>query len=70
MCIIDIHNYARWNGGIIGQGGPTNAQFASLWSQLATKYKSNSKVTFGLMNEPVSKFSEPHFGNDSSYQTA
>lgn len=20
------HNYARWNGGIIGQGGPTNAQ--------------------------------------------
>ncbi|KAK4550439.1 hypothetical protein LTR36_000017 [Oleoguttula mirabilis] len=52
MCIIDIHNYARWNGAIIGQGGPTNAQFASLWSQIATKYASNSKVTFGIMNEP------------------
>jgi endoglucanase len=52
MCIIDIHNYARWNGNIIGQGGPTNAQFASLWSQLATKYASTSKVAFGLMNEP------------------
>ncbi|TGO60588.1 hypothetical protein BCON_0034g00240 [Botryotinia convoluta] len=51
-CVIDIHNYARWNGGIIGQGGPTDAQFASLWSQLATKYKSNTKVVFGLMNEP------------------
>ncbi|QSZ33224.1 hypothetical protein DSL72_002812 [Monilinia vaccinii-corymbosi] len=51
-CVIDIHNYARWNGGIIGQGGPTNAQFASLWSQLATKYKGNTKVIFGLMNEP------------------
>lgn len=51
-CIIDIHNYARWNGGIIGQGGPTDAQFASLWSQLAAKYKGNSKVIFGLMNEP------------------
>lgn len=51
-CVIDIHNYARWNGGIIGQGGPTNAQFASLWSQLASKYKSNTKVIFGLMNEP------------------
>ncbi|KAK3614716.1 hypothetical protein LTR56_027072 [Elasticomyces elasticus] len=51
-CIIDIHNYARWNGAIIGQGGPTNAQFANLWSQLATKYKTNSKVIFGLMNEP------------------
>ncbi|TKA61996.1 hypothetical protein B0A55_10246 [Friedmanniomyces simplex] len=52
MCIVDIHNYARWNGAIIGQGGPTNAQFASLWSQLATKYKNNPKVTFGIMNEP------------------
>lgn len=53
MCIIDIHNYARWNGELIGEsGGPTNAQFASLWSQLATKYASNTKVAFGIMNEP------------------
>lgn len=54
FCLIDIHNYARWNGGIIGQGGPTNSEFTSLWSQLATKYKSQSKVVFGIMNEPVS----------------
>jgi len=52
MCIVDIHNYARYNGAIVGQGGPTNAQFASLWSQIATKYKSNTKVAFGVMNEP------------------
>ncbi|CZT24976.1 related to cellulase precursor [Ramularia collo-cygni] len=52
MCIIDIHNYARWNGGIIGQGGPTNQDFASLWSQLATIYKSYPQVVFGIMNEP------------------
>jgi endoglucanase len=53
-CAIDIHNFARFNGQIIGQssGGPTDAQFADLWSQLATKYKSNGKVVFGLMNEP------------------
>lgn len=51
-CIIDIHNYARWNGGIIGQGGPTNAQFTSLWTQLATKYKNDANVIFGVMNEP------------------
>lgn len=51
-CIIDIHNYARWNGGIIGQGGPSNTQFASLWSQLAAKYQSTANVIFGLMNEP------------------
>lgn len=51
-CVIDIHNYARWDDTIIGQGGPTNAQFASLWTQLATKYKDVSKVAFGIMNEP------------------
>ncbi|KIJ68221.1 glycoside hydrolase family 5 protein [Hydnomerulius pinastri MD-312] len=50
--IIDLHNYARWNGAIIGQGGPTDAQFTSIWSQLAAKYASNSKIIFGIMNEP------------------
>ncbi|KAG8958051.1 hypothetical protein FRC03_009498 [Tulasnella sp. 419] len=52
ICIIDIHNYARWNGGIIGQGGPTDAEFANLWRQLATKYKDQPRVWFGLVNEP------------------
>lgn len=51
-CIIDIHNYARWNGGIIGQGGPSNGAFASLWSQLAKRYAKETKVIMGLMNEP------------------
>jgi endoglucanase len=51
-CILDLHNYARWNGAIVGQGGPTNAQFADVWSKLATKYKSEKNVMFGLMNEP------------------
>jgi len=51
-CIIDIHNYARWDGGIVGQGGPSNDDLVSLWSQLATKYANESKVVFGVMNEP------------------
>jgi endoglucanase len=51
-CIVDIHNYARWNGAIIGQGGPSDDQFVNLWTQLATKYKSSSRVVFGIMNEP------------------
>ncbi|KAK7439865.1 Endoglucanase EG-II [Stygiomarasmius scandens] len=51
-CIVDIHNYARWNGEIIGQGGPSNDIFASLWSNIAQKYASNSKIIFGVMNEP------------------
>ncbi|KAJ4399445.1 hypothetical protein N0V91_009454 [Didymella pomorum] len=52
LCIIDLHNYARWNGGIVGQGGPTNAQFADVWSKIAAKYKSEKNIAFGLMNEP------------------
>jgi len=51
-CIIDIHNYARWNGTIIGQGGPTNDQFADVWEQLATHYASDDRIIFGTMNEP------------------
>ncbi|KAF1928537.1 glycoside hydrolase family 5 protein [Didymella exigua CBS 183.55] len=52
LCIIDLHNYARWNGAVVGQGGPTNAQFADVWSKLATKYASTTNIAFGLMNEP------------------
>lgn len=51
-CLVDIHNFARWNGNIIGQGGPSNADFADVWSQLATKYASEKKIVFALMNEP------------------
>lgn len=53
LCIIDIHNYARWNGAIVGQGdGPTNADLVSLWTQLAKKYAAEPKVAMGVMNEP------------------
>ncbi|KAL1849944.1 hypothetical protein Daus18300_013078 [Diaporthe australafricana] len=51
-CIIDIHNYARFEGQVIGQGGPTNEQFANLWSQIANMYKNESRIIFGVMNEP------------------
>lgn len=52
LCILDLHNYARWNGQIVGQGGPTDAQLADVWKQLAQKYGSQSKIAFGVMNEP------------------
>lgn len=51
-CMIDIHNFARWDGKIIGQGGPSDDDFAGLWRQLATKYAANDKIVFELMNEP------------------
>lgn len=52
LCILDLHNYARWNGQIIGQGGPADAQLADVWKQLAQKYGSHSQIAFGVMNEP------------------
>jgi endoglucanase len=35
-CVVDIHNYARWNNQIIGQSGGavTSDQFASVWYQM------------------------------------
>ena len=52
-CIVDVHNYGRWNGQVIGApGGPSHAQFADLWWQLAAKYQGQDRVVFGLMNEP------------------
>ena len=53
-CIIEIHTYARWNGKIIGQGGPSNSDFAALWTALANHYKAYPKIMFGIMNEPHS----------------
>ena len=50
------HNYARWNGQIVGQstgsGAPTSDDLANVWSQLATKYATSANVVFGIMNEP------------------
>lgn len=51
-CMIDINNFARWDGEIIGQGGPTDDQFVDFWTQLATKYADSENVVFELMNEP------------------
>ncbi|KAG9310013.1 glycoside hydrolase family 5 protein [Chiua virens] len=51
-CEIDIHNYARFNDEIIGQGGPSNEVFADLWYNIANYWKYESRVIFGVMNEP------------------
>lgn len=51
--LLDVHNYGAYGNGFIGlSGGPTSVQFADLWSKLATVFKSNLNVRFGLMNEP------------------
>jgi endoglucanase len=52
--LLDVHNYARYHGKVIGQAGSgvTSANFADLWSKLATAFKNNARVLFGIMNEP------------------
>lgn len=52
--VIDLHNYGAYKGITVGvPGGHPNSMFANFWSQIAAKYKANSNVIFGLMNEPV-----------------
>jgi endoglucanase len=62
LCILDLHNYARWNNQIVGQGGPVDAQLSDVWKQLAEKYGSQSKIAFGVMNEP--HVSHQNFGSE------
>jgi endoglucanase len=57
--LIDVHNYARygydvWNSktNLIGSTAVPVSAFVDLWSRLATEFKGNPKVMFGLMNEP------------------
>jgi endoglucanase len=56
--LIDPHNYARYHGALINSGSVTYAQFADFWTRLANAFKGNSRVIFGLMNEPHSMSTE------------
>ncbi len=56
--ILDPHNYARYFGNVIGSANLPVAAFQDFWRRLAEHYKNNSKVIFGLMNEPNSMSSE------------
>jgi len=50
--ILDPHNYARYRGNIVGSNALPASALADFWSKLATQFKANSRVDFGLMNEP------------------
>lgn len=49
--VLDPHNYGRYYGRVLGREVSFDA-FADFWSKLASLYKNNNKVIFGLMNEP------------------
>jgi len=50
--ILDPHNYARYFGKVINESTVTSADFADLWTRLATLFADDPQVIFGLMNEP------------------
>jgi len=54
--VLDVHNYARYNGNVIGAGtGVTNADFADLWYRLADHFEGDPGIyAYGIMNEPFS----------------
>lgn len=60
--LVDPHNYARYNGQVVGSANLSNAALADLWSRLASHFLVNSNVIFGLMNEPNSMPTEQWVG--------
>lgn len=56
--VLDPHNYARFNGAVVGSAGLSNAQYADLWRRLAQEFGDEPELIFGLMNEPHSMSTE------------
>lgn len=50
--LVDPHNYARYGGDLVGSAAVPSDAFADFWSRLATEYRDQPLVVFGLMNEP------------------
>ncbi len=50
--LIDVHNYARYDGNVVGSAQVPNAAFADFWSRMAKTYAGDPRVAFDLMNEP------------------
>ncbi|MFC0153602.1 glycoside hydrolase family 5 protein [Xanthomonas dyei] len=50
--ILDLHNYAKYNGKRLGTDEVSATALADLWRRLALEFKDDKSVIFGLMNEP------------------
>ncbi|WP_103665925.1 cellulase family glycosylhydrolase [Gracilimonas amylolytica] len=50
--LLNPHNYSRYYGEVVGQGGVPREAFADFWAKVAEVYKDNPYVMFGLVNEP------------------
>lgn len=53
MVILNAHNYARYNGHLIGTNQVPNDAFGDFWRRLAWHFRGDSNIwAYGLMNEP------------------
>jgi endoglucanase len=53
LCVIlDAHNYAAYGGQPVGSESVPEEAFVDLWTRLARRFPDDSRVAFGLMNEP------------------
>ncbi|MTI62579.1 glycoside hydrolase family 5 protein [Methylophaga sp.] len=50
--VIDVHNYGKYKGQLIGTDAVTTEDFEKLWYGLAEHFRDDRHVLFGLMNEP------------------
>ena len=51
--ILDLHNYDRYNGQLIGSESVPYEAFADVWKRLATEFTGHPAIWgYGLMNEP------------------
>lgn len=50
--ILDPHNYARYNGQVIGSATVPISAFTDLWQRLTVQFGNDPRIIFGLMNEP------------------
>lgn len=50
--ILDPHNYARYDGRLIGSEDVSREAFADFWKRLAENFGNRRGVLLGLMNEP------------------
>lgn len=50
--VLDPHNYGNAWGNAIGSSATPDSSFATFWGDMATAFKGDPNVIFGLMNEP------------------
>ena len=56
--IVDPHNFARYDGAVVGGDDLAVDALSDLWARLALRYRDNELVILGLMNEPFEMSSE------------